>query len=211
MFLIKSFDPDIIIMDDAFQHRAIERDVDIVLINSQDTRAEHKLLPYGFLREPWMGLKRADLLIFTKSNIKKPAAFLIAMAKQTKRPWFQSELIGARATAIDGKVKETNKGMKILAISAIGDTRGFIKTLKNAGFYVVEAMTFVDHYDYTQADIEKAKKKIMNSAAERAITTTKDVVKLSQLDLSGLDIYSIEAEFKISEGDEKKLMDIIGV
>ena len=173
--------------------------------------SEHKLLPYGFLREPWMSLKRADLLIFTKSNIKKPAAFLITMAKQTKRPWIQSELIGARATAIDGKVKETNKGMKILAISAIGDTRGFIKTLKNAGFYVVETMTFVDHYDYTQADIEKAKNKIVNSDAEIAITTTKDAVKLSQLDLSGLDLYSIEAEFKLSEGDEKKLMDIISV
>jgi len=50
MFLIKSFGPDIIIIDDGFQHRAIERDIDIVLINSQDTRAEHKLLPYGFLR-----------------------------------------------------------------------------------------------------------------------------------------------------------------
>jgi len=211
MFLIKNFGPDIIIMDDAFQHRAIERDIDIVLINSQDTRAEHKLLPYGFLREPWMSLKRSDLLIFTKSNIKKPATFLIAMAKQTKRPWFQSELIGVRTTSVDGKVKEINKGMKILAISAIGDTRGFIKTLKNAGLYVVEAMTFVDHYDYTQADVEKAKKKIMNSTAEMAITTTKDVVKLSQLDLSGLDIYSIEVEFKLSPGDEKKLMDIIGV
>ena len=211
MFLIKNFGPDIIIMDDAFQHRAIERDIDIVLINSQDTRAEHKLLPYGFLREPWMSLKRADLLIFTKSNIKKPATFLIAMAKQTKRPWFQSELISGSVTSIDGKIKEANKGMKILAISAIGDTRGFIKTLKNAGFYVVDAMTFVDHYDYTQADVEKAKKKIMNSTAEMAITTTKDVVKLSQLDLSGLDIYSIEAEFKLSQGDEKKLMDIIGV
>ena len=51
----------------------------------------------------------------------------------------------------------------------------------------------------------------MNSAAEMAITTTKDVVKLSQLDLSGFDIYSMEAEFKLSQGDEKKLMDIIDV
>ena len=99
--------------------------------------------------------------------------------------------------------------MKILAISAVGDTKGFIKTLKNAGFSVVGAMTFVDHYDYTQTDIEEAKKKIMKSTAEIAITTTKDAVKLSQLDLSGLDLYSIEAEFKLSPENEKKLMDII--
>ncbi len=209
MFLIKNFSPDIIIMDDAFQHRAIERDIDIVLINSQDTRAEHKLLPYGFLREPWMSLKRADLLIFTKSNIKKPAPFLIAMAKQTKRRWFQSELISGRATTIEGKTKEATKGMKILAISAFVDTMGFIKKLKHAGFSVVGAMTFVDHYDYTQTDIEEAKKKIMKSTAEIAITTTKDAVKLSQLDLSGLDLYSIEAEFRLSPENEKILMDII--
>ena len=210
-FLIKNFGPDIVIMDDAFQHRAIERDIDIVLINSQDTRAEHKLLPYGFLREPWTSLKRADILIFTKSNIKKPATFLIAMAKQTKRPWFQSELISGRVTSIAGKKTEVSNGVKTMAISAIGDTEGFIKTLENAGFYVVENMTFTDHYDYTQSDIEEAKKKILNSAAETIITTTKDMVKLSQLDLSGLDIYSIDAEFKLSPKDEKKVMDIIGL
>ena len=211
MFLIENFDPEIIIMDDAFQHRAIERDIDIVLINSQDTRAEHKLLPYGFLREPWTSLKRAHVLIFTKSNIKRPPTFLISMVKQTKRPWFQSALISGRMTSSNGKKKEVIKGIKTLAISAVGDTRGFIKTLKSAGLCVVDTMTFIDHYNYTQADIEEAKKKIMNSTAEIAVTTTKDMVKLSQLDLSGLDIYNIETEFKLSQGDEKKLMDIIGV
>jgi len=211
MFLIENFDPEIIIMDDAFQHRAIERDIDIVLINSQDTRAEHKLLPYGFLREPWTSLKRAHVLIFTKSNIKRPPTFLISMVKQTKRPWFQSALISGRMTSSNGKKKEVIKGIKTLAISAVGDTRGFIKTLKNRGLCVVDTMTFIDHYNYTQADIEEAKKKIMNSTAEIAVTTTKDMVKLSQLDLSGLDIYDIETEFKLRQGDEKKLMDIIGV
>jgi len=73
MFLVDRFNPDVIIMDDAFQHRAIERDVDIVLINSQDQRSDHKLLPYGFLREPWIHLKRAHAIIFTKTNLMKPA------------------------------------------------------------------------------------------------------------------------------------------
>jgi tetraacyldisaccharide-1-P 4'-kinase len=43
------------------------------------------------------------------------------------------------------------------------------------------------------------------------VTTTKDMVKLSQLDLSGLDIYSIDVEFRLSPTDEKKVMDIIGL
>ena len=54
-----------------------------------------------------------------------------------------------------------------------------------------------------------AKKKTINSAAKMVVTTTKDMVKLSQLDLSGIDIYSIDAEFKLSPKDEKKVMDII--
>ena len=170
-------------------------------------KAKEALIDYIDNNRPGLIRRKKINNVFLSRNGRPFTRIGINKMINTRVDW----MVNNYEAKVDGKVKKTNKGMKILAISAIGDTRGFIKTLKNAGFYVVEAMTFVDHYDYTQADVEKAKKKIMNSAAEMAITTTKDVVKLSQLDLSGLDIYSIEAEFKLSEGDEKKLMDIIGV
>ncbi|MBT7514428.1 MAG: tetraacyldisaccharide 4'-kinase, partial [Candidatus Marinimicrobia bacterium] len=58
MFIMQKFNPDIILLDDAFQHRAIERDLDLILVNSGDKSFDHKLLPYGLLREPWMNINR---------------------------------------------------------------------------------------------------------------------------------------------------------
>ena len=69
LFLIDKFKPDIIILDDGFQHRSLERNCDIVLLNSQDQPADHKMIPYGNLREPCRHLTRADALILTKTNL----------------------------------------------------------------------------------------------------------------------------------------------
>ena len=68
--ICNEYNPDVILMDDAFQHRRVFRDVDIVLINSNHRRP--KLLPYGLLREPLRNIKRADAVIFTKSILSPP-------------------------------------------------------------------------------------------------------------------------------------------
>jgi len=74
-FICNEYNPDVIIMDDAFQHRRVFRDVDIVLINSNHRRP--KLLPYGLLREPLRNIKRADAVIFTKANLTPPDEKLV--------------------------------------------------------------------------------------------------------------------------------------
>jgi len=210
MYLVDHFKPDVIIMDDAFQHRAIERDVDIVLINSQDSRAVHKLLPYGFLREPWIHLRRAHVLILTKSNLKTPAPFLRSMARSSKLPRFRGVLVSGKLTAQNGQKRDVVKGMKVFALSAVGDHEGFIRTLKKVGLLVADELAFMDHHDYTQIDVKETQKRFLKSKAEIIITTEKDMVKLTQLDISGLDLYSIGVEFKLNQQAEKRLLDIIG-
>ena len=69
MFAIKNFNADIILLDDGFQHRSIIRDLDFVLINSRDKQSDHKLIPSGILREPWLNIDRSSAIILTKSNI----------------------------------------------------------------------------------------------------------------------------------------------
>ena len=209
MFLVDKFNPDVIIMDDAFQHRAIERDVDIVLINSQDQRSDHKLLPYGFLREPWIHLKRAHAIIFTKTNLMKPAPFLRSMARNSKVPRFRSTLLCGPLFSPEGKYKDISKENSVLALSAVGDHRGFMRTLNGAGLNIVEELVFKDHHDYTQEDVERTQKHLSKSGAEYVVTTEKDMVKLDQLDLSKIEIYSIGVEFKLSQKAENRLLDII--
>ena len=209
MFLVDRFNPDVIIMDDAFQHRAIERDVDIVLINSQDQRSDHKLLPYGFLREPWIHLKRAHAIIFTKTNLMKPAPFLRSMARKSRVPRFRSVLLCGPLVSPEGEYKEILKENSVLALSAVGDHGGFMRTLNSAGLNVVEELVFRDHHDYTQEDVELTQKHLLKSGAEYVVTTEKDMVKLDQLDLSKIEIYSIGVEFKLSQKAENRLIDII--
>ena len=196
-------------MDDAFQHRAIERDIDIVLINSQDNRSEHKLLPYGFLRETWAGLKRAHVLIFTKTNLKKPAPFLVSMARATKRPTIQSLLSVHNLISPEGDAEQTKEGQKAIALSAVGDPQGFIRTLESVGVNVVEHIAFVDHHEYMQADINRIAERLNKTAAEIIITTEKDMVKLQRLNLSKLKIYSLRVAFSLSKNAEQKLLNII--
>ena len=209
MFLVDKFNPDVIIMDDAFQHRAIERDVDIVLINSQDQRSDHKLLPYGFLREPWIHLKRAHVIIFTKTNLMKPAPFLRSMARNSKVPRFRSTLLCGPLFSPEGKYKDISKENSVLALSAVGDHGGFMRTLNGAGLNIVEELVFKDHHDYTQEDVERTQKHLSKSGAEYVVTTEKDMVKLDQLDLSKIEIYSIGVEFTLSQKAENRLLDII--
>ena len=209
MFLVDRFNPDVIIMDDAFQHRAIERDVDIVLINSQDQRSDHKLLPYGFLREPWIHLKRAHAIIFTKTNLMKPAPFLRSMARKSRVPRFRSVLLCGPLVSPEGEYKEILKKNSVLALSAVGDHGGFMRTLNSAGLNVVEELVFRDHHDYTQEDVELTQKHLLKSGAEYVVTTEKDMVKLDQLDLSRIEIYSIGIEFKLSKKAENRLLEII--
>ena len=209
MFLVDRFNPDVIIMDDAFQHRAIERDVDIVLINSQDQRSDHKLLPYGFLREPWIHLKRAHAIIFTKTNLMKPAPFLRSMARKSRVPRFRSVLLCGPLVSPEGEYKEILKENSVLALSAVGDHGGFMRTLNSAGLNVVEELVFKDHHDYIQDDVELTQKHLLKSGAEYVVTTEKDMVKLDQLDLSRIEIYSIGIEFKLSKKAENRLLEII--
>ena len=80
-FLIKKYNPDIIILDDGFQHRSLFRDLDIVLLNGNDSKVNYKLLPQGLLREPLQNIKRADKIFLTKSN---PNQFIIKQLKEKK-------------------------------------------------------------------------------------------------------------------------------
>ena len=209
MFLIENFKPEVIILDDAFQHRSIERDLDIVLINGKDKKTDHKLVPFGLLREPLSSLKRADVLIFTKINLMQPNDFLNKTIKSAGKPYFSSTLEAESPTLFDGKPLLIKKGIRIVALSALADTKGFITTLKQLDVEIVDHFDFVDHYSYRQSDIEKLAKHIKSLNVKAILTTEKDMIKLAPLDLLGIKIYSVKVSFCMDKNDTEKLLDLI--
>ena len=158
MLLIKKFKPDIIVLDDGFQHRALYRNLDIVLINSKDTIQNQKLLPYGSLREPWYHLSRSDILVLTKVNIHKPRGFLIRKMEETGLPIIKNTMKldkTLRSITNNQIYLKNKKNCKIYIFSAIGDPEGFIASLNQTKMIICGGKTFPDHHNYNRLDIKK--------------------------------------------------------
>jgi len=184
--LIKKFDPDIILMDDAFQHRAIERDLDLVLVNGGDKAIDHKLLPYGFLREPWLNITRADAIIITKTNLNSPRPFLIRKIRETSLKVLHSK---SKITVSNIPQGMNNKDLELMdkdvfLLSGIGDTKSFHRVIEQLGCKMLGHKSFPDHFIYTQIVLKEVEMKASLSHADYIITTEKDWVKLEGLKIN---------------------------
>ena len=209
LFLIDRFKPDIIILDDGFQHRSLERNCDIVLLNSQDQRTDHKMIPYGNLREPCRHLNRADVLILTKTNLVEPSVYLKHLTKNLKPPTINSHLY-CNTTLTNGvKSVSLDKNTPALAVSGIADPQSFHKTLERAGINISETITFLDHHDYVQKDINIILEKAEKDNIDIIVTTEKDLVKLKNYSFDGFELLGLEIKFQVEHQSEQELFNII--
>jgi tetraacyldisaccharide 4'-kinase len=161
---------DTIVLDDGFQHRALARDADLVLVS--DDPAEERMLPAGRLREPPAGLTRARaLLALDECSGGWPGAPLF-------RGRIDARALVARAP--DGGMAEeplaTLAGRDVVAVAGIARPARFLATLARAGARVRDVLRYPDHHPYAPADAAAI------AAAGRGVlvvTTEKDQVKLA--------------------------------
>ena len=200
LYIVEKFRPDIIILDDAFQHRALERDVDIVLINAHDQESNHKMFPHGFLREPIKNLKRANFIFLSKTNLNKPSPYLVDLTKKVDIPTYYSNFNYSDLISPKGKKPKQNQKLKTLALSGIADTAGFLRMIKQQKYLrIIKTISYSDHYEYSQADMEKIKREVQLNDIDIIVTTEKDMVKIEKLKLSNLEIFSLAGDFQIVE------------
>lgn len=209
LFICKEFNPDIILLDDAFQHRRLYRNVDIVLINS--AHRQPKLLPYGPLREPLRNVKRADAVIFTKANLTPPGEKLINNVSRYCSFTIQSELSpDTHLIAFDGSTKSLNEiNGSVVAVSGVGDPDSFEVILEDAGLDYIHHFRHDDHADYTEIDLEAIREVYLSAEAEAIITTEKDLAKLEPL--NDLPVFALPVSVSISDEDEERLLELINV
>ena len=185
MFLVDRFNPDVIIMDDAFQHRRIARDLDLVLIDALDPFGSDYLLPRGLLRESPTGLRRADFGVLTRSNL------VTDVVKQTIRRRIaqcapQLELVetdfvprALRCTNGEEKPISVINNESVAAFCGIGNPAAFRHALEHAGAKIIRFRQFPDHYRYDRADIEDlASWASQDNLVDRVVCTHKDLVKI---------------------------------
>lgn len=213
LFAIEKFNPDIIILDDAFQHRAVDRDIDIVLLNSHDPPDVYKLLPYGKLREPWFHLRRADLIFWTKANLKPPHPTLRNKSPCAKIPTFTSRMEPdhfMRDVSNHTLSLSKIKGKKVIAFCGIADPESFRWLLLDIGAKIEHFKTFEDHHMYQESEVRMLIDEGQKSGIDLFITTDKDIFKVTQWVPEEIRLYSLGIHFIPSREGEEKLMNWMG-
>lgn len=177
---------DVVVLDDAFQHRRARRDADLVLVSAERFDADVRLLPAGPYREGLGALRRASAVCVTRktadgdrvravlARLRAVAPALptaaVALVPDALRPWRTDEATAAAAQSLDAL-----RGADVLAVSGIGEPGAFEAQLAAAGL-AVQGARFPDHHAYT--DDDAAALAARGSRAAAVVTTLKDAVKL---------------------------------
>ncbi len=188
---------DVLVLDDAFQHRRIRRDLDVVLVAAERWTERPRLLPRGPYREPLGALRRADLVVVTRRRSSREEAATVARSvrERTAAPVAVVHLgPGAWLTA-EGEPREGSPEHGV-AVAAIGQPDAFFRQVESRGVEVTARRAFRDHHDYGPDDIEG----IRNEATgQTVITTAKDAVKLASR-LEGVDVWVLDQTLDFEEG-----------
>jgi tetraacyldisaccharide 4'-kinase len=197
---------DALVLDDGFQHRALARDLDIVVVDASNPRGNGHLLPRGPNREPWTALSRAGLVWLSRVD-GAPAAALQALRAEARRATGCDpvESVHAPAAVLDGHLSRehglaTLRGSPVVALSALARPQGFHRTLEDLGARLVGARSFRDHHAFTDEELEEAFAAAARAGAHVA-TTEKDAVRLTSRWAAHPSLRVIRIDARITSGE----------
>jgi tetraacyldisaccharide 4'-kinase len=208
------------ILDDGFQHWALYRDKDILLIDGTNPFGNRKLFPLGPLREPLAAMKRADIMVITNIPPADPS---------TSRGESKGEGVDSREASVRSLTKEIRKyasatplyfaqhrptafittsgntfalsdmkHKKIFGFCGIGNPDSFKKTLLSLNLELKGLMIFRDHYRYSHADFQRIADNAKKSGADWIVTTEKDIMRLKGFSLPE-NLLALRIEFHIDD------------
>lgn len=210
------FQPQVILIDDGFQHRRLHRDLDFVILSAEMILQKPWLLPAGPLREPLANMRRADTIFLTElqslderqreraltfcRNTTAAKIFPIDFVIDEIRPLFE----GKNLAAAEARCAST------VLVSGIARPERFYKTAAATGMKICEHLVFGDHHRYSTADLDYVAKKFEASGANYLLTTAKDAIKLREFTrLRGLPIYTLDIKTTMSETAINTLMHML--
>lgn len=173
------------VLDDGFQHLQLRRDCDIVLIDASNPWGNGFLFPAGSLREPLSSIRRAQLILVTRSDLVSALELeelteLLLKYHSSEQVFFMKTAMRHVSDLLSGKVIERSQvdGKRVSAFAGIGNPDSFRALLNASGLDVVSFKAFDDHHEYTMDDLSALRQYISDNVADLLITTEKDAVKL---------------------------------
>jgi tetraacyldisaccharide 4'-kinase len=200
----------VLLLDDAFQHRRIARDLDIVLLDALEPFGYGHLLPRGLLREPVESLARAHVVALSRAD---------AVNDETRKGiQARVQQVAPRAVWLElthqptGFVNSTGSrlpldgfaGQRIAAFCGIGNPDGFRHTLASCSLEVTNLKILPDHCEYSPTEFARLESWIaQQSEIASVVCTRKDLVKIPRDTLAGLPLWALEISLQITAGQDR--------
>src|SRR3990172_8490492 len=198
-YAIEKFGTEIILLDDGYQHVQLNRNLNILLLDSNSPFGNGYILPRGTLREPPSYINRSDVIILTKDKGQKSE--VRSQKSEVCKSRYVSEsfidMNNNKTIALDEA-----KGKKIFAFCGIASPKSFNNSLTEAGINIGGFVSFEDHYQFSRDDIDSLISKAKETGSEILITTEKDAVRLKGFEPISFPIWILKIRMEISEGKE---------
>ncbi|MFM8980871.1 MAG: tetraacyldisaccharide 4'-kinase [Planctomycetia bacterium] len=195
--------PDVLLLDDGFQHRRLARDLDLVLLDATCPWGHGHLLPRGLLRERPRALARAHLVALTRCEQVEPAVLAALereVAGHTRAPVLRLAF-RPRHVEVAGRREPPGwlAGRAVLALAGVGRPQAFRRTLEALGAEVRATRFLADHGALPPGGLEDVLAQAQRVGAACVVTTRKDAVKLAAPLPPALAVLDIEAELLAGE------------
>lgn len=188
IFALASLSPDLrlpllFLLDDGFQHWRVEREVDVVLVDGLNPYGNGRMLPVGPLRGPLDELRRAHLLVVTKTRNEEVREELERINPGAPVFFSRYRVRGVRNARGEAVPGEMLLGKRVYAFCGIARPASFVATVESLGAQVCGVRTYRDHHHYTEADGAHLQRLGREAECDFLITTEKDWVKLGDIPL----------------------------
>ena len=165
----KQFDATVMLLDDGFQHLALGRNVDVLVMPASDL--DDAVLPSGRLREPLDAASSADCVLVPGSleDVSRVAATFDRM------PVFR---VTNHFGTVQGLDASAPSGTRVVAVAGIARPERFFTTLREQGFEIVRELRFPDHHWFSSDDLDRIRTIAKELSADLVVTTEKDAVRV---------------------------------
>jgi tetraacyldisaccharide 4'-kinase len=197
----------VLILDDAFQHRRIARDLDIVLLDALAPFGYDHLLPRGLLREPVESLKRAQLVALSRADavdaaererVRKRVQLIAPSAGWLELAHQPRALVNPRGQQLAFSM---HQGQKLAAFCGIGNPAGFRHTVEAAGLNVTAWRELPDHCAYSSSELDSLQRWVKELPGVSAVLCTrKDLVKIPRDQIAGVPLWALAIELQVTAG-----------
>jgi tetraacyldisaccharide 4''-kinase len=195
---------DVVVLDDAFQHRRAARDLDILLLSADGWTGDARLLPAGPWREPLKAARRSSLIIITRKTAPDEKIDALRRAISAAAPSVPQAVAALRlgdlysTTTGHSMPVSALSGSSVLAIAAVANPESFYEQLRGAGANV-NPRAFPDHHNFSAREAAALAKDA--EAVDFAVCTLKDAVKLEALwPAEGGSLWYVSQRVTIEEG-----------